>query len=67
VPVLSTPVTNKFLDLLTEVFVEVFNIKLVENLLNQPLFKFDNFWLSRFSLVVEMLDLYPLKIWVNSN
>jgi hypothetical protein len=40
---------------------EVFNIKLVANLLNQLLFKFENFWLSRFSLVIKILALYPLK------
>jgi hypothetical protein len=40
---------------------EVFNIKLVSNLLNQLLFKFENFWLSRFSLVIKVLALYPLK------
>jgi hypothetical protein len=40
---------------------DVFNIKLVANLLNQLLFKFGKFWLSRFSLVMKILALYPLK------
>jgi hypothetical protein len=39
----------------------MFNIKLVANLLNQLLFKFGKFWLSRFSLVIKILALYPLK------
>jgi hypothetical protein len=41
--------------------VEVFNIKFVANSLNPLLFIFGNFWLSRFSLVIKILDLYPLK------
>jgi hypothetical protein len=42
-------------------FAEVFNIKLIANLLNQLLFKFGNFWLSIFSLVINILALCPLK------
>jgi hypothetical protein len=40
---------------------DVFNIKLVANLLNQLLSKFGKFWLSRFSLVIKILALCPLK------
>jgi hypothetical protein len=39
----------------------VSSIKLVANLLNQLLFKFEIFWLSRFSLVIKILALCPLK------
>jgi hypothetical protein len=39
----------------------VFNIKLIAKLLNQLLFIFGKFWLSRFSLVIKILALYPLK------
>jgi hypothetical protein len=42
-------------------YADMFNIKLVANLLNQLLFKFGKFWLSRFSLVIKILALYPLK------
>jgi hypothetical protein len=56
-----------FLTLLEKSFAEMFKITLVLNLLNQLLFKFGNCWPSRFSLVVQILALCPLKIWVNSN
>jgi hypothetical protein len=42
-------------------FAEVFNIKLVANSHNQLLFKFGNFWLSRFSLAIKILAFRPLK------
>jgi hypothetical protein len=40
---------------------EVFNIKLVANSRNQLLFKFGNFWPSRFSLAIKILAFYPMK------